>query len=103
MKTGHPCAGVRTRPSDGGVPGQDGLVGKGPKITQKMVFSEGRGLRARVAWPYANRGISLLGGGWANGRGHNGDDVLVERNPVCGRAEPAPARMGRQGIGRLAS
>jgi hypothetical protein len=36
--------------------------GESPGITRKAIFSEGRGLRARSARPYPNRGTTWLTG-----------------------------------------
>jgi len=45
-------AGVRSPPLRGvDAPRSDGLAGKGPGIMWRALFSEGRGLRARIARP----------------------------------------------------
>ena len=46
-------------PPRGGQPEMRGLAGKAPKITPKVVFSEGRAPRVRMARLDASRGISL--------------------------------------------
>jgi hypothetical protein len=45
-------------------PTGDGLAGKGLGIMRMVVFSEGRGLRARIAMPCASRGTSSLRTSW---------------------------------------
>ena len=45
-------------PPPGGQPEVSGLAVEGPEMTRKAIFSEGRGLRARIARPYASRGIT---------------------------------------------
>jgi len=45
-------------------PSWDGLAGKGQGMTRKAIFSEGRGLRARIARPEASRGIPFPPDGW---------------------------------------
>jgi hypothetical protein len=53
-------AGVRSPPLRGvDHPSWDGLAVEGQGMTRKAIFSEGRGLRARVARPYSCQGISL--------------------------------------------
>ena len=47
---------------------REGLTGANPEITRKVVFSEGRGLRVRVARPDASRGIPFPPGDEARGR-----------------------------------
>jgi|GEM_PF-2408842 len=78
-------------PPRGGQSQVTGLAGEKPDMTRKAIFSEGRTLCARMARPYADRGISLVGGGLANGRGRNGDDVWGGTPPrlrAC-RARPS--------------
>jgi len=38
--------------------GTGGLAGKRPEMARKAIFSKGRGLRVRIAMPYARRGIT---------------------------------------------
>jgi hypothetical protein len=51
-------AGVRSPPLRGGLAQHGWPSGEEPEMTRKAVFSEGRGLRARIAKPYASRGIT---------------------------------------------
>ena len=60
-------------------------------MTRKVIFSEGRGLRARVAGPYQRQGIAFSPGHNARGRMAYRAHASVRRNAfLCGRAEPAP-------------
>ena len=66
-----------------------GLTGKGPKITPKVVFSEGHALRVRMARPDICRGTSWRTRGTGSLRGlvcptrpPDGDGVLVKGRPV---------------------
>jgi hypothetical protein len=52
-------AGVQSPPLQGDNPRQDGLMGESPEVAPRLVLSEGRGLRARIARPYSCQGISL--------------------------------------------
>jgi len=49
--------GVRSPPLRGGEPRSGGLAGKEPEMAREVVFSEGRGLRARVVRPEAGQGM----------------------------------------------
>ena len=53
--------GVRSPPLRGGTQGKTALRGK-PEMRRKVVFSEGRGLRARMARQCASRGITRSSG-----------------------------------------
>jgi hypothetical protein len=83
------------RPSAGDRPRQDGLMGESPEMSRKAVFPEGRGLRVRVARPYASPGISFPPHVSKMTRGPSGDMCQLGPSHPCGRAEPAPSR-GRQ-------
>jgi len=52
-------AGVRSPPLRGGLAQHGWPSGGRSEMTRRAVFSEGRGLRARVARPYAGQGISF--------------------------------------------
>ncbi len=56
-------AGVRSPPLRGGKPGSE-ASGERPGDRRRAVFSEGRGLRARVARPCASRGTSSSRTSW---------------------------------------
>ena len=81
------------RPSAGDRPRQDGLMGESPEMSRKAVFPEGRGLRVRVARPYASPGISFPPHVSKMTRGPSGDMCQLGPSHPCGRAEPAPPRM----------
>jgi len=49
---------VQSPPLRGGQAKVRWPLGENPEITAKMVLSEGRGLRARVARPYASPGMA---------------------------------------------
>jgi len=67
--------------------------GERSEITRRVVFSEGRGLRARVAGPYQRQGIAFSPGHNARGRMAYRANASVRRNAfLCGRAGPAPPR-----------
>jgi len=53
-----PLRACRARPSGGGQSKGRWPSGENPGTTRRAVFSEGRGLRARIAKPYASRGIT---------------------------------------------
>jgi hypothetical protein len=55
------------RPSGGVSPGEMALRGQ-PEIMRRTIFSEGRGLRARVAGPYQRQGIAFSPDDDARGR-----------------------------------
>jgi hypothetical protein len=50
--------GVRSPPLPGGPSGRERRCGEVPEMTRKAVFSEGRGLRARMARRYASLGMA---------------------------------------------
>ena len=59
VKVGHCFTGVRSPPLRRvSVPGEDGLAGKAPQTTRWVIFSEGRGLRARIVRPCLSQGIT---------------------------------------------
>ena len=67
-------------------------TGERPEMTREVVFSEGRGLRARVVRPETSRGTSIL---WTSRREAGGRRERAIRLALCrhrGRAEPAPPR-----------
>jgi hypothetical protein len=45
-------------PPRGGQAAGERPYGEMPEMTRKAIFSEGRGLRVRIARPYASRGIT---------------------------------------------
>ena len=51
-------AGVQSPPLHGGLAQHGWPCGERPEMMLREVFSEGRGLRARIAKPYASRGIT---------------------------------------------
>ena len=53
------CGRAEPAPPRRGMPDTRRLTGKGPGDDAEGVFSEGRGLRARIARPCASRGMSL--------------------------------------------
>jgi len=59
-------------------------------MTQKAIFSEGRGLRVRVARPCASPGYAMITEGRTNGRWPNREMVRSRAGLSRGRAEPAP-------------
>ena len=82
--------GVRSPPLRGvDNPSWDGLAVEGQGMTRKAIFSEGRGLRARVARPYSCQGISLPE---VSGRGLMETCLGQAQAFFNGRAEPAPPR-----------
>ena len=93
-------AGVRSPPLRGGEPGGGGLAGKGRGMTREVVFSEGRGLRARVARPEASRATSRLWTSWRQAGGQREETFGLALCRHCGRAEPAPPRNGQAMRGR---
>jgi hypothetical protein len=59
VKPKHFDAGVRSPPLRGGEPGGGGLAGTCPEMAREVVFSEGRGLRARRVRPYTSPGYGM--------------------------------------------
>jgi hypothetical protein len=85
--------GVRSPPLRGGAKRWgEGPPGANPGMARKLVFSEGRGLRVRVARPRECRGIPFAADGLTMSRWPRGH--MPRSNPCHprGRAEPAPPR-----------
>jgi hypothetical protein len=102
--------GVRSPPlPDADAPKLDGLAGKGLGIMRMVVFSEGRGLRVRIAMPCASRGTSSLRTSWREA-GCQAETCLgctqaifagVRGPPFRGEARPKTGRLaGRAPRGR---
>jgi len=68
--------------------------GERPEMTRKAIFSEGRGLRARVVRLDASRGMSPSPAHWREHGGKKTPDSGWRHALLCGRAEPAPPRGG---------
>jgi hypothetical protein len=62
---------------------------------REVVFSEGRGLRARIVRPCKWQGVAFPTGALRLGPWPNGGQCCARRDAfLCGRAEPAPPRGG---------
>ncbi len=88
---------VETGPPKDGKARGHGLGGKGREMTREVVFSEGRGFRARVARPEASRGITRSRRGKRTPGGHEKATLGLTLCRHRGRAEPAPPRGAIQG------
>jgi len=87
-----PCGRAEPAPPRGGQLQRRSPTGERPEMTREVVFSEGRGLRARVVRPETSRGTSIL---WTSRREAGGRRERAIRLALCrhrGRAEPAPPR-----------
>jgi len=74
--------------------GTGGLAGKRPEMARKAFFSEGRGLRVRIAMRCASRGTSSLSTSWPEAGCLPGTCPGEAQAFFNGRAEPAPPRGG---------
>jgi len=75
--------------------------GENPGITGRVVFSEGRGLRARVARPYASRGIPFPPDELTTSRWPGGGNVgvgVMSSSRAC-RARPSRGARARHPCG----
>jgi len=64
--------------------------GENPGIMRGAIFSEGRGLRARVARPDASAGQGMMVKGKRTPGGQEEATLELALCLPCGRAEPAP-------------
>jgi hypothetical protein len=85
------------RPSAGGAKRGKRPIGERPEMMPRVVFSEGRGLRARVVRLDASRGMSPSPAHWREHGGKKTPDSGWRHALLCGRAEPAPPRGGQAG------
>ena len=87
------CAGVRSPPLRGvDHPRARWPCGASPGITREVVFSEGRGLRARTARHHGWRKVSSMGEDRREAGGREGTCLGQASAFLSGRAEPAPPR-----------
>jgi hypothetical protein len=80
-------------------PSWDGLAGETPGIMWRAVFSEGRGLRARVGRPHASPGYRMITEERTSGRWPKREMLRSSASLSRGRAEPAPPRGGPSKLG----
>jgi hypothetical protein len=68
--------------------------GEGPEMTRKVIFSEGRGLRARKYGADANRGMSSRPTSWRETGGQKGADLVVGAMPSSAGVRSPPLQGG---------
>jgi hypothetical protein len=87
-----PSGRAEPAPPRGGEAQRGWPSGEGPEMTRKVIFSEGRGLRARKNGADANRGMSSRPTSWRETGGQKGGDLVVGAMPslrACGARPPA--------------
>jgi hypothetical protein len=80
-------------------PSWDGLAVEGQGMTRKAIFSEGRGLRARVGRPHASPGYRMITEERTSGRWPKREMLRSSASLSRGRAESAPPRGGPSKLG----
>jgi hypothetical protein len=91
-RLGLPCGRAEPAPPRGALCKLGWPCGEDLETMRGVIFSEGRGLRARVVRPHECRGIPFWPDDEARGPWPTGHMPRSSRCAPCGRAEPAPPR-----------